>query len=180
MTTFIYALRCPKEQVVRYVGMSRHPTKRYRAHLGCKDSNLRKVRWIKKLMSENLLPILEILEEVPYHRRREKEQYYIDLFKSDRLTNIALGGEGGDTYTNNPNLEAIKRKLSAKASGAGNSMFGKSARSRKILVVDPDGNQHTFDEIKDFNLARLGRSQIFAVLKGKKEHHRGYRFSYVS
>lgn len=40
----------------------------------------------------------------------EQEKYYIDI--DDILCmNIAKGGTGGDTYTNNPNLDKIKNKF---------------------------------------------------------------------
>lgn len=45
----------------------------------------------------------------------ELEEYYIDYFnavKSDLFYNITKGGTGGDTHTNNPNLDAIKQKKS--------------------------------------------------------------------
>ena len=47
----------------------------------------------------------------------EAEIYWIKFYNATDKTigyNIALGGAGGDTYTNNPNLEIIKAKFAGK------------------------------------------------------------------
>lgn len=46
----------------------------------------------------------------------EREKYWIEKFgtKKRKLYNITPGGSGGDTYTNNPNLEKIKKKFREK------------------------------------------------------------------
>jgi group I intron endonuclease len=65
--------------------------------------------------------IKEILEETSDKKVLiQLEKYWIKKFKSynrDIGYNISLGGDGGDTMTNNPNLEEIKDKISKTLKG---------------------------------------------------------------
>lgn len=69
---------------------------------------------IKKYGIENFKK--EILEECPNDKLLSlRERYWINYFKSNDLNigyNISDGGNGGDTLSNNPNLEKIKMKIS--------------------------------------------------------------------
>lgn len=71
-------------------------------------------RAIKKYGIENFKK--EILEEcVSNNELCLKEKYWIDLFNSNNLKigyNISKGGDGGDTLSNNPNIEIIKSRIS--------------------------------------------------------------------
>lgn len=75
-TTAIYALVCPVEGKVRYVGQSKHPLMRYGQHVADSraarggepsDSDplgTQRRRWIRGLLEQGLEPELAILEEV--------------------------------------------------------------------------------------------------------------------
>jgi len=55
-----------------------------------------------------------IFETSDYNELSESEKYWISLYSStDRKTgyNISDGGDGGDTLSNNPNLDSIKDKI---------------------------------------------------------------------
>lgn len=71
-------------------------------------------RAIKKYGIENFKK--EILEEcVSNNELCLKEKYWIDHFNSNNLKigyNISKGGDGGDTLSNNPNIEIIKSRIS--------------------------------------------------------------------
>lgn len=71
-------------------------------------------RAIKKYGIENFKK--EILEEcVSNNELCLKEKYWIDFFNSNNLKigyNISKGGDGGDTLSNNPNIEIIKSRIS--------------------------------------------------------------------
>jgi len=58
----------------------------------------------------------EIIENCDNHKVLcEREKYWIQYYNSNDLKigyNISDGGDGGDTFTNNPNLEKIKKKIS--------------------------------------------------------------------
>lgn len=81
----------------------------------------------------------------------EREKYWIKELNSllPNGYNISTGGEGGDTYTNNPNREEIIKKISQKLSGENNYFFGKhhsdetkkkiSDSHKGLLVGDKNG-----------------------------------------
>lgn len=71
-------------------------------------------RSIEKYGRENF--IKEVIEETDdYNTLSVKEKYWIEFFNStnpDIGYNISKGGDGGDTLTNNPNLDSIREKIS--------------------------------------------------------------------
>ena len=90
-------------------------------------------RAIKKHGRENFKK--EILETCTNRTElNEKEIYWIEKPKAiENGYNIALGGAGGDTYTNNPNLEIIIEKLS----GKNNHFYGKKHKDEsKVKIGD--------------------------------------------
>jgi len=59
ITTFIYALKDPTDNKVRYIGKANDPHKRYGDHLNSgRDKNTHKRNWINNLRQEKLKPIL--------------------------------------------------------------------------------------------------------------------------
>ncbi len=99
-TTFIYSLSDPITGEVRYIGKANDPKKRVLDHIKeNKTSNKsHKISWIKSLVSKDLLPIVEIVDEVLKIEWEFWEQYWISQFKTwnFNLTNISPGG-----YNNN-------------------------------------------------------------------------------
>jgi group I intron endonuclease len=76
-------------------------------------------RAIKKYGKENfqkeIIEVCSTMEELS-----EREKYWIEKYDSRNFKigyNITEGGTGGDTYTNNPNLPEIKKKISEKMKG---------------------------------------------------------------
>lgn len=65
------------------------------------------LRAIEKYGRENFKR--EILERCSREELSEREIYWIAKLKPDY--NIAKGGEGGDTFTNNPNKDIIREKI---------------------------------------------------------------------
>lgn len=96
MNTYIYTLKDPITNEIRYVGKANDPNKRILDHIKeCKSSNIsHKISWIKSLLNINLKPIVEILDEVPSNEWEKWEQYWISQIRSwgFNLTNISKGG----------------------------------------------------------------------------------------
>jgi len=100
--TYIYILKDPTTNKIRYVGKSNNPKSRYSKHI--KDSekhkcNSHKENWIRKLLRENKKPILEIVESVNYDKWKEKEREWIFNLKKQgvELTNSTEGGDSENT-----------------------------------------------------------------------------------
>jgi hypothetical protein len=84
---------------------------------------------IKKYGKENFKK--EILEECDTNDKLcDREKYWINFYNSTNLTigyNISKGGDGGDTLSNNPNINEIKSKISK---------FRKGKKYEDILPLD--------------------------------------------
>lgn len=96
-TTFIYCLIDPVEpDIIRYVGKSNNVSNRLYKHINeSKKSNSYKNNWIKKLLSQGRRPEIKVLKEVNYKNWKYWEKFYIKKYKSDKLTNVSSGGDGG-------------------------------------------------------------------------------------
>lgn len=91
---YIYALRDPRTEEVRYIGKSNNPRKRLSQHLRGDKINRHKDSWIRELRREHLSPELVILEETTPERWEQRERYWIKkgLEMGWPLTNISEGG----------------------------------------------------------------------------------------
>lgn len=103
-----------------YIGFtSKSIEERFKEHKRQALSNYKKKYPLHKAMLkygiENFsIEIVDTSDNYDYCLK-ELEPYYIKLFESTNKNigyNIGTGGEGGDNYTNNPNLDVIKEKLS--------------------------------------------------------------------
>jgi predicted GIY-YIG superfamily endonuclease len=109
MIGYIYGLRCPLSNEIRYVGQTRKLKERFSSHKFDLRDNYHKANWIKKLERLNVLDELkmEVLEECTIEELNEKEIYWIKYYK-DQGNKLVNCTDGGDThYTLNP--DSIKR-----------------------------------------------------------------------
>lgn len=96
MNIYIYTLRNPINNAVRYVGQTNDTKRRLNKHITNSKAN-RDTRhishWIRSL---DALPIMDIIEVCDYSVRNEREQYWIDYYKSlgCDLCNSSKGGAG--------------------------------------------------------------------------------------
>ena len=117
-TTFIYTLS-DKSGDIRYIGKSDTPRKRLYNHIKeSKDLKKKshKINWIKSLLDKSELPIIEILEEVSIEDWENSEKYWIEQFRQwgFNLTNLTIGGEGGQGYKH---TNFAKQKMRVSKSG---------------------------------------------------------------
>lgn len=109
----IYTLSHPITKEIRYIGKTKLSlNSRLKLHLKAKDKGYRS-NWVKSLLKESLIPVIEELEETDLENWRECERYWIAQFKvwGFRLTNLAKGGEGNDYFKLNckKSIENIRK-----------------------------------------------------------------------
>ncbi len=93
---FIYGLFDPRNDELRYIGKTNNVKNRHKKHLSDKELNYR-TSWIKSLKILNILPSVDVLDEVPDSEWQFWEQWYIAYFRGIgcRLTNMTVGGDNG-------------------------------------------------------------------------------------
>ena len=121
MKYYIYTLKCPITEAIRYIGKTNNISKRYSAHLNNKAKNY-KNSWVKSLIKQDLLPKIEILQEFI----NEEDCYNAEIFwikefrdRNYRLTNLRAGGKSGNSedfkLDKNPNAKiSVETVLSIK------------------------------------------------------------------
>lgn len=93
---YIYGLKCPEKNIIRYIGKSKKPKSRYSAHLSHAKArrydNIHLYRWIAKLLRNNLKPELVILDTCSNHDWKDREKSWISKIGLDNLLNMNEGG----------------------------------------------------------------------------------------
>jgi hypothetical protein len=93
----IYTLKDPIFNKIRYVGKTKYTLKqRLAKHLVTKEKNYRG-NWIRSILKQNLVPIIELIEEIKEEKWVFWEKYWISQFKTwgFNLVNATEGGESG-------------------------------------------------------------------------------------
>lgn len=147
-TTFIYLLKDPRNNFIRYIGKSNNPKLRLYGH--CNKSNLNnsyKSRWIKVLKAFNLKPILEIIEEIPIKEWRTRERYWIKYYLSIgyKLTNTTDGGDG----LTNGNHQSFKKGRKPWNNGTKEKVIQRECPECGIVFITKSNNtKKTYCSIK--------------------------------
>jgi len=101
---------------------------------------------IRKILKNNMEPIsIRIIQGVSREIVCKEEIRLIELIgtkieKSGPLSNISKGGDGGDTFTNNPRKEEIREKHRKNAIGENNNMYGLPLEKRPSYIAKLNGN----------------------------------------
>jgi hypothetical protein len=100
---------------------------------------------IKKLIDLGFKPNFCVIfetdnEEEAFKVEMELIKYYGRFTDGGILTNIAIGGSGGNTFTNNPRKEAIREKHRLNAIGSNNPMYGLKLEDRPSHKAKLIGN----------------------------------------
>lgn len=150
---YIYALRDPFTNLVRYVGKARHPERRLRQHLGAsKTGGAYRDHWIRGVVASGELPTLEILEACSGSEWEQYERDYIRVFKmfGMPLTNLTDGGDGvspGHKASPETRLRMSRAKTGVRFSEEHKKKLGEAQRGRSC-------SEETREKIR---LAKRGR-----------------------
>lgn len=107
-TTFIYCLRDPRTNAVRYVGKSTELDRRYRMHCRRVGKNPHLNRWISQLQDMGLEPALDVLEACDSSAWRARERCWELHFRAagEPLTNIRECGTGAVPCVSTPEIRS--------------------------------------------------------------------------
>jgi hypothetical protein len=95
---YIYALKDPDTNEIRYIGQSVNPTRRFVEHLNDKSCTY-KVNWILKLKKLELTPTIEVLQCCSINNITEQENFWISFYSENgKLTNSANGNDTLPTH----------------------------------------------------------------------------------
>lgn len=115
----VYYLIDPRyPNIIRYVGITSKDLKnRLYEHVKCakRGRKLYVSDWIRNILNENIKPEILLLEDnINKDDIFNKEQYWINIYLSDSLTNLTKGGEGCFRYKHS---EKTRQKISASLNG---------------------------------------------------------------
>lgn len=109
-TVFIYSLSDPVTKNIVYVGKSINPQARFHSHLRSGHKNTEIREWVLSLSNQNLLPIMEILDEVPEDDYRFWETYWICQIRSWGFELKNRGYSGVHKRQRNHSLKVLARR----------------------------------------------------------------------
>ena len=129
MKGFIYCLKCPIDNEIKYIGQTiLDLKKRLKSHIYETNRNIKlgkslthKENWIKNLIkcNEHINIEINLIEECDVKIIDEREIFWINFYKTKKLTNIDAGGKR--TFV----TEETKRKISEANKGTKNGMYDK-------------------------------------------------------
>lgn len=172
--TYIYALKDPNSDAIRYVGKSDTPRARFSTHVSDAKNEKNKYHcaaWIRSLLRKNQQPRLEIIDEVEDGENAgyPLEAAYIEFFQERgcNLTNSTPGGNCGPVMRGEKHPAFGKKfssetcaKHSASISGEKHPNFGKKLKPETCAKISDShkGKKHSVES----------RLKISAVQRGKK------------
>lgn len=188
--TYIYVLKCPITDVVKYVGKTINIDKRLKSHINEKNNTL-KCKWMIGLKSKGLLPVFEVIDEVgPLGDWEAKEKHYISYYKSigQAFCNQTDGGESG-SFKGLKLTDKHKESISKSNVGMPNPaacLSNKINKGVKVNQMDLSGNiVKTHLSIRDAALAvnrnyrRIQAMCKYGHINGKSINQvGGYKFEY--
>lgn len=157
LITYIYVLKDPTSDEVRYVGKTVKPIQqRFRLHIweAKNGGRTRKNNWIKSLLNQGLLPTIECIEVVEGDSWVDREKHWISHYrKFGNLTNHTDGGEG---LAGHRHSEETKLKMSI---NNGKPMTGKTMpeETKKKISSTLKGREFTEDHKRKISEAQIGR-----------------------
>lgn len=161
-----------------YIGVSNTGTYYTREEVHIKYARLKKDVCNNKLKMNTINNIIKNGLEPMYKRleqnltKDESYQMEIDLIRTigtriarnGPLSNISLGGDGGDTFTNNPNKEEIREKHRQNALGSNNNMYGLPLEKRPSHIAKMNGTH--------WNTGRVASKETRELFSRKYSGHK--------
>lgn len=156
--TYIYTLTDPITNEIRYVGKSNNPTVRLNEHVRkSKYTHTHKNNWITSLLKLGQKPIIDVVDIVSINECGFWENYWINTFKAwgFKLTNIAIGGVGGDLGI------VVRNKISAKLKNRkfNNETIQKMKFAAKHRKLSDAGRESLRNHRKGKNNSMFGKHQ---------------------
>lgn len=155
----IYTLSHPITGEIRYVGKTKFAIEKRLKYGHLRDLKFKnkRVNWIKSLISQGLLPKIELLEVVEDNKWIEREIYWIKEFrdKGYRLTNMTDGGDGNN---NQQFSEETIRKRSMAVTGQKRTEEQKQRMSKAMKGI-PKSKEH-IEKLRNTLLIKYGRPVI--------------------
>jgi len=112
----IYSLIDPINNNIRYIGKTITPlNERLKVHINQSKKAIKpthKEAWIKSLILKGERPIIKLIEEVEIEKWVEREIYWIKHYP--KLTNISIGGDGGNLGGKHTNENLKRLSINAK------------------------------------------------------------------
>ena len=167
-TTFIYELIDPRSNETRYIGKSNNPQRRLKDEHLKEIGDTHKIRWIKQLQRLNLIPVLNIIDEVSESDWDFWERFYIRQFRlcEFRLVNDTDGGDGVKDSTGEVgrkvsralmgrkvSQEQVQRALETKRR---NNSFGQTKEALDKRVAKITGMKRSKEICEKFSKSHIG------------------------
>lgn len=173
MKAKIYTLRDPRNNDIRYVGLTVESLeRRLYNHISSAENTSNKKIWINELLKENIKPVIEIVEEVDVLNRKDAEiieQSYIFQFRGwgfNLLNQLLNNSEGVSNYFYGKKLYGDKNGNYKNYRTKEN--FYKLTYEGVIVKEYSNMNQIENDD--------LSPSTVYLCLSGKRTQHKGFQF----
>lgn len=158
--TYIYGLIEPTTNELRYIGKTVDVNRRHRRHItevNLHDSH--KDRWIRKLLKNNYIPEIIIIDLVKTNEWQYWEMFYIEYFKflGCNLTNGTKGGDEPPSTKGRKHSENSRIKMS------------KSKKGKPIPHLN-NGKERSLSHRKNLSLSLKGRTSPNKGRKYDEEH----------
>ena len=119
---YIYYLKDPSINLVRYVGKAIDLHRRYLDHLSESNDITKggyKHNWVRSLLQKNVKPVMGLITITDNDNWQEQECYWIKYFrdKGHPVTNLSDGGEKTLGFTGHQHSEESKQKIAEKSKG---------------------------------------------------------------
>lgn len=183
-TVFIYALKEPDTEKIRYVGVSNNPKNRLRTHFcSAKTGNTHRACWIRSLVRRGLKPVLEIIDEVLDSEWRQLEVAYIDYFRECGC-DLVNGTSGGDGMLNptDETRKNIRQACESRWTRHTHPMLGKkhSETSKELMRASKSGTKQSLEHRANISIGNQGKQMSVSSIEKRTAARRKNNPNYHS